>query len=50
MGGPPAWGIGEALTTTREKLVKKYSQATGFLWRQNNPEVKYSHNRITGGF
>ena len=50
-GGPPAWGVGEALTTPpREKQhVKKYSSARCFLWRQNYAEVKYSPTRISGG-
>jgi len=41
-GGPPAWGMGEVLTTPLRK--KHMSRTTHklrcFLWRQNNPEVQ----------
>ena len=41
--GPPAWGLGEVLTTPpREKtLLRNIHKARCFLWRQNNPEVNY---------
>jgi hypothetical protein len=43
-------GLGEApRTPNREKQnIKKYSQARCFIWRQNNPEVKYFNTRIYG--
>ena len=36
-GGPPAWGLGEVLTTPpREKtLLRNIHKARCFLWRQN---------------
>jgi hypothetical protein len=50
-GGPPAWGLGEVLTTPpRQKdLLRNIHKARCFLWRQKNPEVNYSPTRISGG-
>ena len=48
-GGPPAWGLGEVLTTPPVKIiVKKHSHVGCLLWRQNSPEVNYSPTRISG--
>jgi len=41
--------LGEVLTTLPNTYVKKHSQVGCLLWRQNNPEVNYSHTRISGG-
>jgi hypothetical protein len=51
MGGPPAWGLGEVLTTPLRKkhMLKITHKLRCFLWRQNNPEVNYSPTRISGG-
>jgi hypothetical protein len=48
-GGPPAWVLGEVLTTPlRKKCMLRITHERCFLWRQNNPEVNYSPIRISG--
>ena len=41
------WGANNS--SPWKNVVKKYSWARCFLWRQNNPEVKYSPTWISGG-
>src|SRR5215469_11188684 len=50
-GWSSSLGLGEVLTTPpREKpLLRNIHNVRCFLWRQNNPEVKYSPTRISGG-
>ena len=50
-GWSSSWGVerGANNSSPWKQNVKKYSQARCFLWRQNNPEVKYSPTRISGG-
>jgi len=49
--GPPAWGLGEVLTTPLRKkhMLRITHKLRCFLWRQNNPEVNYSPTRSSGG-
>jgi hypothetical protein len=50
-GGPPAWGLGEVLTTPLRKrhMLTITHKFRYFLWRQNNPEVNYSLLGSPGG-
>jgi hypothetical protein len=49
--GPPAWVLGEVLTTPLRKnhMLRITHELRCFLWRQNNPEVNCSPTRISGG-
>jgi retron-type reverse transcriptase len=52
MGGPSAWGLGEGLTTSPRKtnnMLRNSHETRCFIWRQKNPEIKYSRNRISVG-
>jgi len=50
-GGPPAWGLDEVLTTPlrkKKEMLRITHKVRYFLWRQNNPEVKYTPTPISG--
>jgi len=46
--GPPAWGLGEVLTTPLRKkhMLKITHNLRCFLWRQNNPDGKIKTNEM----
>ena len=50
-GWSSSWGVGRGTNNSSpwNNTVTKYSWARCFLWRQNNPEVKHSPTRISGG-
>ena len=48
-GGPPAWRLGEVLTTPPcQKMLCNTHKARCFLWRQNNPVGKPEGKRPLG--
>ena len=50
-GGPPAWGLGEVLTTPllKNQMLRITRKLRRFLWKQNSPEINYSPTRVSGG-
>ena len=50
-GWSSSLGLEEVLTTPlrKKQMLRNIHKVRCFLWRQNNPEVNYSPNRISGG-